>query len=96
MNSYSTRGWLKDTTYTGGTLHYDSLDGKLIAYHSETVFLIQVGRGVKGSYRTKYTIKGDIGEAVLYFNGINIGNGYKKRLLMPSCSRNPILARAAS
>ena len=77
-------------------LKTDSLDGKIIAYSSATEFLVQLGKGPKGSYSTRYRIVGDLGRAVLMFNGINIGNGYKKRLLMPSCSKRPLLARAAS
>jgi hypothetical protein len=96
MISLHTVPWMKDTTYTGGTLHYQELDGKRIAYHSTTQFLVQVGRGKKGSYRTKYAIRGNLAQAVLYYNGINIGRGWKKRLLMPSCSHHPLLARAFS
>lgn len=73
-----------------------TLDGKQIAGSSETEFLVQVGKGAKGSYRTRYAFKGNLGQAVMYYNGINIGNGYKKRLLMPSCSKRPVLAKAAS
>ncbi len=69
----------------------DTLDGKKIGYTTETEFLVQVGRGPKGSYRTKYRIVGSLGRAMLYYNGINIGRGYKKRLLMPSCSRKPVI-----
>jgi hypothetical protein len=86
--------WSQDTTYQGGTLHYNTLDDRKIAYHDTTQFLVQVGRGPKGSYRTMYTITGNLGRAVMYYNGINIGRGYKKRLLMPSCSHRPILARS--
>lgn len=89
-----TQPWLQDTTYKGGPLHYQELDGKRIAYHDSTHFLVQVGRGKKGAYRTKYDIKGNLTQAVMYYNGINIGNGYKKRLLMPASSRNPVLARS--
>ena len=92
MQPIYTRPWFKDTTYQGGTLHYQELDGKRIAYHSTTQFLVQVGKG-KSSYRTKYVIKGNLSQAVMYYNGINLGNGYKKRLLMPTCSHNHILAR---
>ncbi len=70
-----------------------TLDGKRIAYSSETEFLVQVGRGTKGSYKTKYRIVGDLARAVMYYNGINIGNGYKKRLLMPSCTRKPVVEK---
>jgi hypothetical protein len=88
-----TQPWMRDTTYQGGTLHYTELDGKRIAYHSATVFLVQVGKG-KGSYRPKYRVVGNLTQAVMYYIGINLGPGYKKRLLMPACSHNPLLARA--
>ena len=76
-------------------LHTTYLNGKPIAYCDETEFLIQVGRGDKGSYKTRYCIVGDLGRAVMFYRSINIGNGYKKRLLMPSSSK-PLLARQFS
>jgi len=75
-------------------LLYATLDGKKIAYCSETTFLIQIGKG-KSSYKTKYTINGNLGLALMYYEGINIGNGYKKRLLVPSFNK-PLLAREFS
>jgi hypothetical protein len=71
-------------------LFNSELDGKKIAYSDETEFLVQLGKG-KGSYKTKWHFKGSLSQAVSYYNAINIGNGYKKRLLMPS-SKKPILA----
>ena len=68
-----------------------TLDGKKIAYCSETIFLVQIGKN-RGSYKTRYSIKGNLGQAVMYYNGLNIGNGYKKRLLAPSFNK-PLLAR---
>jgi hypothetical protein len=76
-------------------LLYGSLDGKQIAYTSETTFLIQVGKDKKGKYKSRYSIKGDLGTAVFYYNGINIGKGYKKRLLVRDFNK-PVLARAWS
>ena len=72
-----------------------TLDGKRIAYGDCTVFLVQVGRGDKGRYTTRYSVTGDLSQAVLYYNGLNIGNGYKKRLIAPSFNK-PLLARVAS
>ena len=66
------------------------LNGKTIAYHEDTEFLVQIGRG-KGSYKTRWTFKGNLYQAVKYYNGLNVGYGYKKRLLMPS-SPKPTLA----
>lgn len=77
-------------------LYSQELDGQKIAYSSETEFLVQIGKGLKGGYRTKYRIVGNLGQAVMYFNGINIGNGYKKRLYMPSSPNGGILARVTS
>jgi hypothetical protein len=57
------------------------LDGKPIAWSSETMFYIEVGRG-KGSYKVRNAIKGNLAQACLIYRGINIGNGYKKRLSM--------------
>jgi len=77
-------------------LKENTFNGKRIAYSSQTVFLVQVGKGRKGSYKTSYSFTGDLPRAVMYYNGINIGNGYKKRLLMPSSSRNPVLSKQTS
>ena len=75
--------------------YISELDGKNIAYTDETEFLIQVGKD-KGSYKTKYKFVGKLIQAVIYYRGVNVGNGYKKRLLMPSCSKRPVLARQFS
>lgn len=71
-----------------------TLDGKRIAYTDTTTFEVQVGRG-KGAYTTRYSFKGELARAVFYYRGINIGRGYKKRLVMPDAIR-PVLARALS
>lgn len=71
-----------------------TLDGKRIAYGDTTVFEVQVGRH-RGSYRTRYSFKGDLAQAVFYYRCINIGNGYKKRLRAPSMNK-PVLARQFS
>ena len=70
------------------------LNGKRIVYTDKTVFLVQLGRG-RSAYRTHYSFTGDLKQAVFYFNYINIGRGYKKRLLAPSLNK-PLLARAFS
>lgn len=68
-----------------------TLDGKKVAYSSETLFLVQVGKN-RGAYRTKYTFKGNPFEAAKYYRGLNVGLGYKKRLVMPS-AKHPVLAK---
>lgn len=71
----------------------NELDGKEVVYNTTTEFLVQVGKGAKGSYKTKYRFEGNLLQAVMWYNGINIGNGYKKRLIAPSLNK-PILAKA--
>lgn len=71
-----------------------TLDGKRIAYTDDTEFLVQVGRG-RGAYATRYAFKGNLHQAVFHYQCINIGRGYKKRLVMPNALR-PVLARALS
>lgn len=78
------------------TLHNATLNNKRIGYSSETVFLIQLGKGSKGSYKTIRSFVGNLGQAIMHYNALNIGNGYKKRLLMPSSSKTPILDRKQS
>jgi hypothetical protein len=77
-------------------LRQDTLDGKLIGYHSKTEFYIQIGKGKKGSYRNRMTIVGNLGRAVFWYLSLNIGNGYKKRLVMAGSNSNRPLARASS
>lgn len=62
-----------------------------IAYTNKTQFLVEVGKGNKGSYKVRFNVIGDLGRAVMLYNGINVGNGYKKRLRAPSFNK-PILA----
>ena len=66
-----------------------TIDGKRIAYTNDTEFLVQVGRG-KGAYQTRYRIVGDLRQAVFWYYGINVGNGYKKRLYAPSFNRKTL------
>jgi hypothetical protein len=69
-----------------------TIDGKHVAFSSETVFLVQLGYKKKGIYKTKFSIKGNLCQALIHYQGLNIGYGYKKRLLVPSFN-NKILAR---
>lgn len=79
---------------TQATIIIDELDGRQVAYTTETAFLVQVGKG-KSSYSTRYVFTGNLPQAVAYYNCVNIGRGYKKRLLMPS-AKKPVLAVARS
>jgi hypothetical protein len=70
------------------------INGRSVCYHNETTFIVQVGKG-KSAYKNKYLFKGDIRKAAFYYESINIGNGYKKRLLMSGANK-PVLARCFS
>jgi len=71
------------------------LDGKLISVHPDSVFRVQVGKGLKGPYRTLFALWGNLPRAVALYRAINIGRGYKKRLVYVQ-SRDSVLARAFS
>ena len=71
-----------------------TLDGKHIGYHSGTEFMIQLGKN-RSAYHTVRVIVGDLGRAVMHYNALNIGYGYKKRLIVPAFNK-PILARQFS
>lgn len=77
-------------------LHTATVDGKLIAFCDQTEFFVEVGKG-RGSYKIRYRYIGFDGlqQACATYRAINIGNGYKKRLVMPS-SKNPVIARYIS
>ena len=68
-----------------------TLDGKKLAYTSETLFLVQVGKN-RSAYRTRYSFTGNIHQAVTYYRALNVGRGYKKRLYVPSFNK-PTLAK---
>jgi len=70
------------------------LDGNSIAYTTDTVFKVQVGKG-RSAYKTRYAILGNIHQAVKLYRSICIGNGYKKRIYVESFNK-PVLARAFS
>ncbi len=67
------------------------IDGKLVAFHEHTSFLVQLGKG-KSSYKTKYRFVGNLRQAVQYYCSLNVGNGYKKRLYMEG-AKNPVIAK---
>jgi hypothetical protein len=43
---------------------------------------VEVGKG-KSAYETRYRLDTER-QAIFYYNGVNIGNGYKKRLVNPN------------
>ena len=87
---------LRNQTFTiGGTMKtfYEyTLNNNRICFHCDSLIEVQIGKN-KSAYRTRYSFRPEnFGQAVMYFNGINIGNGYKKRLLCKTLNK-PVLAR---
>lgn len=58
-----------------------TIDDITITYTNLTEFRVEIGRN-KSAYKTRYCLKGNPHGAVALYRGINIGNGYKKRLMM--------------
>jgi hypothetical protein len=73
-------------------IRHAELDGKRVAYSSETLFTVEVGT-VGRRYERKAAFVGNLGQAVLWYKGYNIGPGYQKRLVMAGARRDTVLAR---
>lgn len=72
------------------------LNGKKIVLYEDAIIEVQVGKGTKGGYKVKHIFTArDFAKAVMTYNGINVGKGYKKRLVCLSLN-NPILAKVLS
>jgi len=71
-----------------------NIGNKKVCYTDNTSFIVQVGKG-KSAYKNKYIFKGDVQKAAFYYACINVGNGYKKRLIMSGANK-PVLARMIS
>lgn len=59
-----------------------TLDDKPIVYADETIFMVQIGKGKKGTYWTKYRVVDNLIRAVKLYYSVGIAYGYKKRLTM--------------
>jgi hypothetical protein len=68
------------TVANDGTITSE-LDGLKVSYKLNSIFEVQTGKD-KGRYQTKHKFTGSLVAATLWFNSTNVGNGYKKRLLM--------------
>jgi hypothetical protein len=57
-------------------------NGRPVSYDRDTVFTIQTCHGAKGTFRTVYKFVGELSRAAKWYGAVNIGRGYKKRLVM--------------
>jgi hypothetical protein len=53
--------------------------GRLLLEESISMYTVEIGRYTKGSYKVRWRFDNET-QAVMYFNGINVGRGYKKRI----------------
>ena len=74
-----------------------NIDGKDYTYSEGDTWSVEVGRWEKGSYRGRYSLETPQ-KAMWYFNAINIGRGYKKRLSLvrAESGKRVTVARQAS
>jgi len=61
----------------------------------QTLWCVQVGRYSKGAYKPRYSMH-NAAQAMRYYHGINIGYGYKKRLLRVDGAKTLVVAKQAS
>jgi hypothetical protein len=74
-----------------------TINAVTVPYTTETLFQVELGRGERGSYKVQATFLGAPHRAVTYYNGINIGRGYKKRLtVVRTDGKKSVIARQFS
>ena len=67
-----------------------TLNGKRIAYDINTEFYVQVGKN-KSKYISKYKTVGNLDWALIYYNKLEVSDGFKKRLYVPSFNKPTVL-----
>ena len=58
-----------------------NINNKKFIINDKTRFCIQMGKG-RSAYKDRYVFVGELEKALFYYRCINIGYGYKKRLLI--------------
>ena len=61
----------------------------------KVIWRVQIGRYTKGCYQTKYSME-SAAQAIRYYHAINIGKGFKKRLLKIEGKDVLVVAKQAS
>lgn len=72
-----------------------NIDGKDWSYNVGDRWKVEVGKGEKGKYHSRYTLDTPH-MAMRYFNAINIGRGFKKRLSLVQNGKKVTVAKATS
>jgi hypothetical protein len=63
---------------------------------NDTEFVIEIGQHKKGEYQRRMSFMGNLTKAIMWYNSFNIGNGYKKRLVMISDNERVVIGRHTS
>lgn len=68
------------------------LDGKKVSFHKDNIIEVHTGKISSHRYSKKwqFTPK-EFSKAMIHYNGLNIGNGFKKRLICYQLQK-PLLA----
>ncbi len=71
------------------------LNGKEVVFSEHSIIEVQMGKNTS-NYKTHYEFQAkDFHLAIFYYNALNIGNGYKARLICKTLNR-PVLAKKVS
>lgn len=72
------------------TFYNYNFNGKNISFHEDSIIKVQIGKG-SSAYKESYSFSAaDFSKAVMHYNCINIGNGYKKRLYCDSLNKKTL------
>ena len=73
-----------------------NIDGKDYLYEAGDLWCVEVGRHARGAYKPRYTVETPQ-QGTFYYRAINIGLGYKKRLVLERVNgQRIIIAKSAS
>jgi hypothetical protein len=61
----------------------------------KVIWRVQIGRYSKGAYENKYSME-SAAQAIRYYHCINIGRGYKKRLIKEEGGKTVTVAKQTS
>jgi hypothetical protein len=61
----------------------------------KVIWRVQIGRYTKGCYQTKYSME-SAAQAIRYYHAVNIGRGYKKRLIKEEGGKTVTVAKQTS
>ena len=73
-----------------------NIDGKTYTCEQGDLWCVEVGRYARGAYKPRYTVETPQ-QGTFYYRAINIGRGYKKRLVLERANgQRTIIAKSAS